>query len=83
MKSLSKNKRITIKTLLLIEHKGKLLLNKGQDSVKKETFYRFVGGSVKFGETTEKALRREIREELNSEIENLKFLQVVRKHLHL
>jgi ADP-ribose pyrophosphatase YjhB (NUDIX family) len=72
-----KNKKIAIKVLLLIEHKGKLLLNKGQDSVKKETFYRFVGGSVKFGETTEKALRREIREELNSEIENLKFLQVV------
>ena len=77
MKNLTKNKKIAIKALLVIKHKGKLLLNKGQDSVKKETFYRFVGGSVKFGETAEKALRREIKEELNSEIENLKFLRVI------
>ncbi len=77
MKNLTKNKKIAIKALLVIKHKGKLLLNKGRDSVKKETFYRFVGGSVKFGETAEKAIRREIREELNSEIENLEFLKVV------
>lgn len=73
----SENKRIIIKALLLIEHEGKLLLNKGYDSIKKETFFRFVGGSLNFGEKAEEAMRREIKEELNSEIENLQFLRVV------
>jgi len=66
-----------IKTLCIIEKDGKLLACKGYDSVKKETYFRLVGGTVNFGEGTEKALRREIKEELDSEIENLQFLTVV------
>ena len=66
--------QITVKALCLIEHKGRLLLCKGYDRVKKETFFRFVGGTVNFGEKTEEALQREIKEELDSEIENLQFI---------
>jgi len=69
--------KIVIKALCLIENDGKLLLCKGYDSVKKETFFMIIGGTVNFGEKTEEALRREMREEVNSEIENLKFLTVV------
>ena len=71
------NKKISVKALCLIEHKGKLLLNKGYDKVKDETFFRIIGGSVNFREETEKALRREIKEELGSKIENLQPVGVV------
>lgn len=77
MKSLSQNKKIVVKALCVIEQDGKLLLCKGFDSVKKETYYRFVGGTIDFGEKAEDALKREIREELDSEIENLEFITVV------
>ena len=63
--------------MCIIEQGGKLLLCKSYDNIKKEIFFRFVGGAVNFGEKSEEALRREIKEELNSEIENLKFISVV------
>ena len=69
-------KKIIIKALCIIEKNGKLLLCKGYDSVKEETFFRFIGGGVNFAERVEEGLRREMREELNSEIENLEFITV-------
>ena len=66
-----------VKALCIIEQGRKLLLCKSYDNVKKEIFFRFVGGTVNFGEKSEEALRREIRGELNSEIENLKFITVI------
>lgn len=77
MENQSENKRIMIKALLFTEHEGKVLLNKGYDSIKKETFFRFMGGGLNFGEKAEEAMRREIKEELNSEIKNLQFLRIV------
>jgi len=72
-----KNKKIAIKSLCIIEKDGKILACKGYDSVKKETFFHLVGGTVKFREKVKEALRREIREELNSEIENLRFITII------
>jgi len=40
-------------------------------------FYRVLGGSINFNEATESAVRREIREELHSEIENLERIDVI------
>jgi len=69
--------KTVVKAMCLIEHNGKLLLNKGYDSVKNETFFRIIGGGINFGEKSEEAVRREVREELNSEIENPHFLTVI------
>ncbi|MDP3052122.1 MAG: NUDIX domain-containing protein [bacterium] len=70
-------KEIKIKAMCLVEHERKLLLAGGYDEIKKEKFFRVLGGSINFGEKAEDALRREIKEELDSGIENLQFLTVV------
>ncbi len=70
-------KEIRVSAMCLIEHKGKLLLCNGYDSVKKEKFLRVIGGGVDFGEKAEDAVRREVKEELGSDLENLKFITVL------
>ena len=56
---------------------GKVLVSRGFDTVKKEYFYRPLGGHIDFFETAEAGIRREIQEELGSEIENLKLIQTI------
>ena len=53
---------------------SELLVMHGYDAVKVETFYRFLGGGIEFGETGDAALRREIREELQQEIRIVRHL---------
>jgi ADP-ribose pyrophosphatase YjhB (NUDIX family) len=55
---------------------GALLLAPGYDHVKQQRFYRPLGGEIEFGELAEAAVRREIREELASEVEDLELLGV-------
>lgn len=69
--------RIEIKTMCLLVHNGKALVSKGYDKKKNEYFYRVLGGGLNFGEKAEDGVRREIREELQSELNNLKLLDVV------
>lgn len=71
------NNRIRIKVMCVITDGNRMLAGKGRDNVKGEDFYRVLGGNMQFGETSEQGVRREIREELNTEIEDLKFLDVV------
>ena len=68
--------KIRIKAMCLFTHQGKTLASKGFDEKKGETFYRGIGGSVDFRETSEGAMIREIKEELGCEAENLELLTV-------
>jgi len=52
----------------------RILVGEGYDPVKRETFYRPLGGGIEFGERAEDALRREVREEIGAEIESLQYL---------
>ena len=65
------------KAMCIFHHDGKILVSKHFDSVKNENFYRMLGGGVNFSETSEAGIRREIQEELSSDIENLKLLDVI------
>jgi 8-oxo-dGTP pyrophosphatase MutT (NUDIX family) len=63
--------------LCLFRHNGQILVSRGYDSVKREYFYRPLGGGIEFGETSHDAIVREIREELGAEIENLIWLGAI------
>ena len=69
--------QIKVKAMCLFVHKGRVLAAPGHDSIKNETFYRLLGGTMEFFETAEETIRREIKEEINSEIENLRFLKLI------
>ncbi len=62
--------------MCVFNYKGKTLASLGHDKNKGETFYRVIGGSIDFGEKSEDGVRREIREELKCEIENLRLMKV-------
>lgn len=68
---------IRVKAMCVFCHKGKTLASCGEDQKTGEKFYRLLGGSVEFGESAEQAVRREMIEEIQSEISNLTFLRVV------
>jgi 8-oxo-dGTP pyrophosphatase MutT (NUDIX family) len=51
-----------------------VLVAEGYDRVKEELFYRPLGGGIEFGEHSEAAVVREIREELGAEIEGVTLL---------
>lgn len=55
----------------LFRHDGHILTITAQDPDKPEPHYGVPGGGVEFGETTENALRRELREELGAEVTGL------------
>jgi len=61
-------------SLCIIKNKDRILVGDGYDSKKGDTFYRLLGGGIEFGEKGEEALNREFKEELDSELENVKYL---------
>ncbi len=69
----------TIRVIVVgVARKGeKILLMPGYDHEKKETFFRFIGGGVEFGETGDAALRREFREEFGLNVHDTSFLGTV------
>jgi ADP-ribose pyrophosphatase YjhB (NUDIX family) len=77
--------KIRLKAMCLLVHDNRVLVGdantfKGTTGGRKivpGNFYRVLGGSVDFDETAENGVRREIREELKSEIENLEQVDVV------
>ena len=63
--------------ICVFRDRNRILVAPGYDDVKNERFFRPLGGAVEFGEAAEEALRREIREELGLEIQNVVRLGIV------
>lgn len=55
----------------------RILAMEGYDEIKKEILYRPLGGEIELGEKGENALRREIKEEINAEINGIEYLGVI------
>jgi ADP-ribose pyrophosphatase YjhB (NUDIX family) len=70
-------KNIRVITICIFRRGNSVLVCEYFDSVDKKPFYRPLGGEVEYGETTEAAIRREIREEIGQEITDLKLMTVL------
>lgn len=53
---------------------NQILVFEGYDPASDETFYRPLGGAIEFGEYGHQTLAREVREEIEAEVENLRYL---------
>jgi ADP-ribose pyrophosphatase YjhB (NUDIX family) len=53
---------------------GALLVFDGQDSVTRERYHRPLGGGIEVGETAEAAVRRELREEIGADLDDVRLL---------
>ena len=73
---MNKYKEIRPIVLGLATKDDKLLVSEGYDNVKKQTFYRCLGGGIEFLEKSEDALKREFSEEISVNININNFLGV-------
>ncbi|WP_447650475.1 NUDIX hydrolase [Pseudomonas abietaniphila] len=66
--------RIRHLAICIFHHQGKILVNPFHDPVKQQSLFRPLGGGVEFGERSLDAIVREIREELDQPISNVRLL---------
>jgi 8-oxo-dGTP pyrophosphatase MutT (NUDIX family) len=69
-----KKNKIRPLAICVFRNKGRILVAEGYDPVKKQTFYRPLGGAIEFGERSEDTVRRELMEEIGAEVGELKYL---------
>ena len=69
-----KQGKIRVITICIVRRNDTILVFEGFDSLKQQTFFRPLGGGIEFGEYGEEAIRREMREEVNAELTNLRYL---------
>ena len=69
-----KKNRIRPIALCVFLNNNRILVNEGYDPVKRQTFYRSLGGGIEFGETSADTVRRELKEELNVEVGEVRYL---------
>ena len=69
--------RIRPIALCVVRRDEKLLVFEGFDTVKRDHYYRPLGGSIEFGEHSSTAAAREMAEELDTEVSNLRWLCVL------
>ncbi len=60
--------------ICVLRREGDIFVFEGHDATKGETFYRPLGGTIEFGERSSQTVLRELREEINAEIKNLRYL---------
>ena len=73
---MDKFKEIRPIVLGIVKEDNKVLVSKGYDRIKNETFYRSIGGGIEFLENSRDALKRKFKEELNIEISVGDFLSI-------
>jgi 8-oxo-dGTP pyrophosphatase MutT (NUDIX family) len=60
--------------ICVCRHGDRILVAEGRDSKKEQVFYRPLGGTIEFGEHGEDTVRREFREEIRSDLTDVRYL---------
>ena len=66
--------RIRPLAICVFRNNDRILVMEGYDPLKKQTFFRPLGGGIEFGEHSEETIHREIMEEIGTEVRDLKYL---------
>ena len=66
--------RIRPLAICVFRRHDRILVAEGYDPVKKQSFYRPLGGGIEFGEYSQQTIRRELLEEIGAEVCKLKYL---------
>jgi 8-oxo-dGTP pyrophosphatase MutT (NUDIX family) len=76
---MSKKKRVRPLAICVFRHHDRILVMEGYDPLKKERFYRPLGGGIEFGEHSTETICRELMEEIHVEVDlqSLKVLGTV------
>ena len=69
-----KKNKIRPLAICVFRNNNRILVAEGYDPVKKDTFYRPLGGGIEFGEKSEDTVRRELMEEINAEVGDVWYL---------
>lgn len=69
-----KKNRIRPLAICIFRNNDRILVAEGYDPVKKEIFYRPLGGAIEFGEYSGQTIHRELMEEIGAEVRDLKYL---------
>ncbi len=73
-KKKKKKPRIRPLAICVFRRGDKIFVAEGHDRVKDQTFYRPIGGAIEFGEYAEACIQRELLEELNQPVRDLRYL---------
>ncbi|RFS35956.1 NUDIX domain-containing protein [Acinetobacter sp. SWAC5] len=68
---------IRAKVICLFRHQEQVLLAQAYDPTKNEHYLMPIGGGIEFGERAADSIRREVQEEIQQEITQLKYLDVL------
>jgi ADP-ribose pyrophosphatase YjhB (NUDIX family) len=70
-------------SICLLRKGNRILVNRTFDSIKKDYYWRPLGGGIEFGEHSRDAIVREIREETSNELTNVHLLEIIENTFQL
>ena len=69
-----KKKRIRPLAVCVIRDRGRIFVSQGRERGSGKPYYRALGGAIDFGERSQDTVVRELQEELDAGVTNLRFL---------
>lgn len=69
--------KIRVIAICVFRHGNKILVAEGYDTIKQQIFHRPLGGTVEFGERSDLTVIREMKEEINADVTELRYLGAI------